>query len=122
MKHLLTALAILTFLSCQKTKEIIDSLDPNSLHNRSVASSAREMLSAERYKSLKIEVQYMPGFAPDAAALNHLQNFLTGYLNKPGGISITTKEIVANNKTSLTADEVHSIEKRTAPFLPRTTN
>jgi hypothetical protein len=111
MRLLFAALTALTFLGCQKTKEIIDSLDPNSLHNRAVGSSAKELLSADRYKSLKIEVQYMPGFAPDAAALDQLQSFLATYLNKPNGISITTKEIAASSKTALTADEVHDVEK-----------
>ena len=111
MKLFIASLTVLTFLSCQKTQEIIDSLDPNSLHNRSVGSSAKEMMSADKYKSLKVEVQYMPGFAPDAAALNHLQNFLAAHLNKPDGISISTKEIAANSKTTLTADDVHGIEK-----------
>ncbi|HEX8315736.1 MAG TPA: M12 family metallo-peptidase [Flavisolibacter sp.] len=113
MKMKLTSVAMLAllFLGCNKTKEITDGIDPNSLHNRSVGSSANELLSNSKYKSLKVEVQYMQGFAPDAAALNHLQIFLASHVNKPNGISVVTKEISADNKTTLTADEVHAIEK-----------
>lgn len=111
MKLITLGIFALSFLSCNKTKEIRDGIDPNSLHNRSVGSSANELLSNNKFKSLKIEVQYMPGFAPDAAALNHLQTFLGSHVNKSNGISIVTKEIAANNKTTLTADEVHAIEK-----------
>ena len=53
----------------------------------------------------------MTGFAPDAAALTHLQNFLNSYVNKPAGINVTTKEITAGSDMTLTADEVHVIEK-----------
>lgn len=112
MKQLF-ALALLGFLfsGCEKTKEIIDAIDPNSLHNRSVGSSANELLSNSKYKALLVEIQYMPGFAPDAGAVSHLQNFLSTHLNKPDGVSIVTKEIPAATKESLTADEVHAIEK-----------
>ena len=106
----LSAFALL-FIGCQKTKDVLNGLDPDSLHNRSVGSSANELLSDAKFKSLKIEIQYMPGFAPDAGAINHLQSFLTSSLNKPKGINIVLKEIAANSKLVLTADEVHAIEK-----------
>lgn len=108
---LILSLFILSCLSCKKTKEIIDAIDPNSLHNRSVGSSGNELLSSSKYKSLKIEVQYMTGFAPDAGAISHLQNFLATSLNKPDGINIVTKEIGGTSDGTLTADEVHAIEK-----------
>src|SRR5438105_2412434 len=104
-------LLAISAINCNKTKDITNGIDPNSLHNRSVGASANELLSAGKYKSLKVEVQYMTGFAPDAAALNHLQNYLTTYLSKPGGINIVTKEISASGSATLSADDVHAIEK-----------
>lgn len=113
MKNKLFILGCLALfsLSCQKTKELIESVDPNSLHNRSTGASANELLSANKYTSLKVEIQYMAGFAPDGGAVAHLQNFLATHLNKPNGISIVTKEIPASGNTTLTANEVHAIEK-----------
>jgi hypothetical protein len=111
MKTILFSLLIISLFSCQKTREVIDSLDPNSLHNRPVGASANELLSAGKYKSLKLEIQYMTGFAPDAAAVSHLQNFLAAHLNKPNGINITMKEIAAGSDLTLSSDEVHAIEK-----------
>lgn len=98
-------------ISCEKSEDDGDSLDPNSLHNRSVGSSANELLGAAKYKSVKVEVQYMTGFAPDAGAISHLQSFLATYLNKPDGVSIVTKEIAASSSGTLSADDVHAIEK-----------
>lgn len=111
MKYITLSIFALSFLSCQKTKEITDSLDPNSLHNRSVGSSANELLAADKFKSLKVEIQYMAGFEPDAGAIQHLQNFLQSHVNKPDGISITTKQIAAAGNTTLNANEVHTVEK-----------
>ena len=84
---------------------------PDYLHNRPVGASANELLAASKYSSVKIEVQYMTGFTPDAAALNHLQAVLTGLVNKPGGITIVTKDIPAAANGTLTLDNIISIER-----------
>lgn len=99
------------FFSCNKTS-VEDLTSPEALHNRAVGASANELLSSNKYKSLVIEVQYMTGFAPDASALNHLQNFLATYLNKPNGITIVTKEIAASSNTPLSVTDVVNIEKQ----------
>lgn len=107
---LFATLAILSF-RCQKTKEIIDAVDPDSLHNRAVGSSANDLLSNSKFTSLKVEIQYMTGFAPDAGAVNHLQGFLATHLNKSAGITVVTKEIPASGSTTLSATQVHEVEK-----------
>jgi predicted Zn-dependent protease len=98
-------------IACNKSNDNNSALEPSSLHNRSVGSSASELLSADKYKSLRVEVQYMAGFAPDATAINHLKSFLGTCLSKPDGISIITREIQATANTVLNADEIHAIEK-----------
>jgi hypothetical protein len=95
-------------------KKTTFSNNPNAddLHNKAVGFSANQLLSSSTYKSLKIEVQYMTGYAPDASALNHLQNILNAYLNKPSGISIVTKEISASSSATLSIDQVRTIEEQ----------
>lgn len=112
MKTLLSCFVISLFLAgCQKTVFTNNPDAPDYLHNRNVGASANELLSSSKYKSLKIEVLYMTGFAPDAGALSHLQNVLNNILNKPSGISITTKEIPASSNTVLSANDIFNIEK-----------
>jgi len=107
------ALLFLSFNACKKETTVFsNNPDANYLHNRAVGASASELLSSGTYKSLKIEVQYMTGYAPDAAALNHLQTVLTTYLNKPSGITIVTKEISASSSTTLSIDQVRTIEEQ----------
>lgn len=110
-KIFLVSLLALLFVRCQKTKEIIAAIDPASLHDRAVGASANELLSSSKYTALKIEIQYMPGFAPDAGAVSHMQAFLAAHLHKPSGITIVTKEIPAASTATLTALQVHEIEK-----------
>ncbi len=101
------------FAGCSKTSTTyVNNPDaPDHLHNRQVGASANELLSAAKYTSLKIEVQYMQGYQPDAAALAHLQNMLAGILNKPAGITIITKQIAASSNPTLTLDNIISIER-----------
>ncbi len=80
-------------------------------NDRSAGASANDLLSGARYTSLKIEIQYMPGFQPDAAAINHLTGFLTARLNKPGGIQVVQKQIAAAGSV-LSAQDVLNIEKQ----------
>lgn len=100
-------------LGCSKssTSYVNNPNAPDYLHNSPVGASANDLLAATKYSSLKIEVQYMTGFQPDAGALNHLQSLLTGLLNKPAGISIVTKEIPASGNINLSVNDIISIEK-----------
>src|SRR6266516_3657609 len=109
----LSALLFVNLLSCQKTKTVfLNEPDaPDYLHNRAVGASANEILSSSKYSSLRIEIQYMPGYAPDANAINQLQSFLNNYVNKPGGVSIVTKQINASGSASLNLDQVRKIEE-----------
>lgn len=114
MRIILTTACLLFLLaSCSKsdTSYANNPNAPDYLHNRPVGASANELLSSSKYSSLVIEVQYMPGFQPDAAALNHLQTTLTGILNKPSGITIFTKEIPAAANQALSVNDISTIER-----------
>lgn len=106
-------LTLILFAGCNKSdiSYVNNPNAPDFLHNRSVGASANELLSSAKYTSLKIEVQYMSGYQPDAGALNHLQTTLAGLLNKPSGITIVTKEIPASANLALSVNDVISIEK-----------
>jgi predicted Zn-dependent protease len=103
----------LFIIGCSKTDTYYAN-DPggaSSLHNKPVGASANDLLSANKYTSLKIEVQYMSGFQPDAAALTHLQSTLQMLLNKPSGITIVTKEVPSSGNLTLSVSDVETIEK-----------
>ncbi len=105
-------LALVCFIACKKEGTFSNNPDADALHNKAVGASANELLSSGTYKSLKIEIQYMTGYAPDASALTHLQNVLNTYLNKPSGITIVTKEITASSSSALSIDQVRNIEEQ----------
>lgn len=109
---LLFIIAGLLIAGCNKSKDdYVNNPGASDFHNRSVGASANEILSASKYTSLKIEIQYMTGYPPDAGALTHLQNTLATIVNKPSGITIVTKEIPASTKTALSINDIIDIEK-----------
>jgi len=112
MRFILSLFLILIFLAaCDKVEYVNNPGGAEQLHNKPVGTSANDLLASSKYSSLIVEVQYMPGFEPDASALGHLQSFLSGVLNKPSGISITSTQIPAASNTSLNISQVFDIEK-----------
>jgi hypothetical protein len=99
------------FLGCRKSLLVDDVLSPEAFHSRSIGASANELLSDAKFKSLVLEIQYMPGYAPDAAALNHLQSFIAARVHKPAGVTVVLKEIAAAPNSTLTRSEIVDIEK-----------
>ncbi|RYD59080.1 MAG: hypothetical protein EOP56_02300 [Sphingobacteriales bacterium] len=81
-----------------------------NFHTRKVGASARDLLTAQHYQSLKIEIQYMTGYAPDEQAVANLTTFLDELVHKPKGIQVVTKEIRPIEDTVLTLDNVIAIE------------
>ena len=90
---------------CSKKKSIPASND------KEVGASANDILSAANYSSIVIEIQYMPGFQPDANTLSNLLSFLNSLNNKPGGITITQTQIPSAGKSVLSLDDITNIEK-----------
>src|SRR5687768_244952 len=101
-------LIFIAFANCSK-KDATSS--PGAKDYKTPGSSAKDLLTSSIYTSLKLEIQYMPGYKPDDAALNNLTAFLNTYLNKPGGIQVTQKQIAASGQTSLTVEQIVNIEK-----------
>lgn len=98
--------SVLFFLSWACSKS-----DSTLLDYKSLGSSAKDFLTENTYTSLRIEIAYMPGYEPDATALQNLTNFLTARLNKSGGISIATKQVSSINVNKYTLQNLVDVEK-----------
>lgn len=110
-KIILAFIAFLFCFSCDANNEFLNNSGKYS-HTRKVGSSANDLLSNNKFNTLIIEIQYMPGYAPDAQALEIVKkNFLSTFLKKEGGISIIQKQIAATPSPSLSWDDIRIIEK-----------
>ncbi len=104
-------LVITGLTSCMKVIATEDDLFDDTFHKQAVGTSARELLSDEKFTALRIEIQYMQGFLPDETAIENLEIFLTKHLHKPGGIRIVMKEIEPVRDSVLGIKEIRDIEK-----------
>lgn len=75
-----------------------------------VGASSHGLLSNESYQKLIVDLQYVPGYQPSASAVNHLQQFLSSLLNKPGGIQIQQNALATSFNNNLTLSSIRSIE------------
>ncbi|MBK1895544.1 zinc metalloprotease [Chryseobacterium paridis] len=108
-KIIIPVLILASIVSCSRDNEFSNgSSDYN--HSGSVGASSNDLLNNSRYNSLLIEIQYMPGYAPDAQAVDHLKNFLSSFLQKNGGITINQREIQGASSSSLSAEDIRRIE------------
>ena len=101
------------FLQCKKDKGPISDYPPNPYsHNLVAGASAKEFLSGTNFTSLRIEIQYMPGFQPDPVSINLLVEMLNKRLNKPSGIFVELKEIAPTLKTIFSEEDIWNIESQ----------
>lgn len=110
--YLLSLIVIFLFTGCIKDRPGTGFPVINAANDKITGASARDLLSQNNFASLKIEVQYMTGYAPDAPSLNNLTAFLNSILNKPGGITITQKEIAPEAKSSYTTNDIATLEQK----------
>ena len=115
MKMNATILIVSFFLfataGCKKSDTISNLPSINNENNKALGASANDLLSASKYSSVIVEIQYMPGFQPDGASVNNLVNFINSLLNKPGGVSVIQTQIASAGKTVLTLNDIATIEK-----------
>ncbi len=111
MKKILFGFLIVFAAGCSKEDLVGGSGTSGTNANKlSVGKSAGDLLSAAKFSGLQIEVAYMTGNAPDNAALNAAKSFLESLINKPGGITISQREIPASGKATLSVEEIRAIE------------
>ncbi len=79
-------------------------------HTLAPGASAHDILSAESYDSLVVQVQYVEGFRPTDQGLQSLRDFLTARVHKPKGISIELEAIQVQAQATYSADDIRALE------------
>jgi hypothetical protein len=80
-------------------------------HARAPGASAADLLTADVFDRVVVQVQYVQGYEPSAAGLQHLEDFLEARLNKPAGITIQVDApLQISGQATYTAAEVRALE------------
>ncbi|MBU3822670.1 membrane metalloprotease [Flavobacteriaceae bacterium XHP0103] len=106
----LLALVILQACSKDETNE-----GPNSINKivnkQPTGSSANDILSDNKFKSIVIELAYIEGYKPTANAIEYFQDFVNSTSYKPGGITIVENAIPSLGNSEYTIEEIADIEE-----------
>ncbi|MBC5864247.1 membrane metalloprotease [Flavobacterium sp. F339] len=104
---------LLFFFSCAKDEN--ESAAPaviDVVANKQVTgSSANDLLSDRKFKSLVVEVVYVNGFEPSAAAINNFVAFISARTFKPAGINVVKRAIVSPGNTTYTTQQIVALEE-----------
>lgn len=103
---------ILLLAGCSKTGYVANLPAINAANNKNIGESARDLLASTNFNSLKIEIDYMAGYEPDAASVTNLISFLNALTNKPGGITVFQQQITAEGKNSYSVNDIATIEQK----------
>lgn len=93
------ALGLMQIQSCKKIREN-NKINPH------------ELLSADTYNELVVEVQSFEGQEPSDAVLQNLKSFLEARLNKPAGITFNKTSINPDRSAKYSISDVQKIEQK----------
>ncbi|MFP8489771.1 hypothetical protein ACKGJO_11845 [Gracilimonas sp. Q87] len=81
-------------------------------HQQNPGLSANDLLSDESFSELIVEIDYMPGYAPNTRALDSLRAFLEQRLNKTSVTILAPTQIPSGDQNSYSANDVREIESQ----------
>ncbi|MBV9986871.1 MAG: hypothetical protein JO301_04290 [Chitinophagaceae bacterium] len=115
MKRLLYLLLAISLLAgCRKeTTTTVQISGPNStVDKQGTGQSAHQLLAADTYTVLNIDIQYTPGMRPQDQSVSNLVSFLNTYLNKPGGINVTLTPVGSMGMATVGLQDVVNYEDK----------
>jgi hypothetical protein len=80
--------------------------------NGLVGMNARDYLGSSRAKRLIVEVDYVQGYAPRPAALDHLRKVLGREAAKPDGVQVLRGDVIPTGDGSYTFEQIAALEER----------
>ena len=100
--------------SCTSERE--ESLDAENAtdivsNRQATGSSANDLLAANTFKKIIVEIAYIDGFEPTEKAKNSFKKFIENRTFKPEGVVFVEKQIPTTGKTVYTLEEIIAIEK-----------
>jgi hypothetical protein len=107
--------SILFSCASEEAEQIIDPTTGDTMNvatnRQQTGSSANDLLSANTFDKMIVEIAFVEGFKPTQRALDNFKNLIEERTFKTAGVTFIEKEISATGKTEYTLDEVVAIEK-----------
>lgn len=100
---------LIVFTGCSTDND--ENEDPSKANNLSLGISANDLLSDQKYTSMKIELLYVQEFEPTSETLSEIRSFLQTYTHKPKGITIATRAIPSPGGGPYEISDIVDLEK-----------
>lgn len=94
-------------MGCKKDKEE----SKEKVNQLSVGESANDILSANKYDKIVLEIIAVNGFELDNVVLTNFKSFIESLTNKPNGIEIKTSSINNPNLAPYSLNDINTFEK-----------
>ncbi len=107
-------IVLFVFMSCSSDDSQTDNgtnSEATQANALSVGVSANDLLSANTFTSLVVEVVYVDGFEPSQTAINNFVSFLENRINKPEGITVQKRSIPSTGLSPYTNQDIIAIEE-----------
>lgn len=115
----ITYLILMLFIivGCSKDDNSTDTDNGNldvpldtSVNRQNVGSSANDILADDIFTKAVIEIVYVTGFEPTAAAISNFLDFAESRIHKPEGITLEMREIASPSQDIYTIEDIRNIE------------
>jgi len=103
-------LILLAGASCKKKDDDGGMVDPKAENRKVLGASAEDILSADTYTKMRVELVFTEFSRPTSETIDALVPFLNERVNKPGGITITQKVIPPPTTQPYSLDDIREIE------------
>lgn len=81
-----------------------------SANLKALGTSATDLLSSEKFTSMRVELVYVTGYEPSQRTINNLKQFLQERTFKPDGFSMVTRAVASSGKAPFAIQEIADIE------------
>ncbi|HSI69324.1 MAG TPA: hypothetical protein VK941_03760, partial [Gillisia sp.] len=87
-----------------------------SANLKTLGTSANDLLSSEKFTSMRVELVYVTGYEPSQRTVDNLKSFLQQRTHKPDGFTIFKRAVASSGKAPFSIQEIADIEseERTA--------
>lgn len=121
MKYKILTVFLFIFFVQACSKDNIDENAENNVLNissnqKTLGTSSKDILSADRFTKMIIEIAYVEGFKPTQTTINNFVSFVEARTNKPGGIFVETIAIPSPGKSQYSIDDIIEIEDNSRVF------
>ncbi len=96
--------------SCSEPTQVEQNPEPEFSHVANPGSSANDFLADSNFTELVVEVDYMPGYAPNAEALDSLEAFFQQRLHKQSVTIKSPEQVPSGGQDTYSANEIRNME------------